>query len=547
MEHSADAIEVRNSDAVTILFAANTNYQRGDLDALCAAQLEAVANKSYTELREAHQADHRKLFSRVAIDLGGLETANNPTDERLAALSPASPNPHLSAQFFQYGRYLLIAGSRENSPLPMNLQGIWNDNLAARMVWTCDFHLDINTQQNYWPSETCNLTECGEPLFKLVETIREKGQATAQTAYGASGWVAHVYTNAWGFTASGRGIGWGPFVTGGIWVASHLWEHYLFTRDRVFLEQRAYPILKEAAEFFLAYMVADPKRGWLVTGPSISPENQFLSSEGKRCSVSMGPTCDRVLVYALFTSCIEASDVLKKDSELRTRLEQARAELPPLQIGRHGQLQEWLEDFDEAEPNHRHTSHLLALYPFDQIAPDTTPDLAKAARLTIERRTSQKNWEDTEWSRANLINFFARLRDGDSAHHHLIGLLREDTDHDLLTFSRAGVAGAAENIFAIDGNTAGTAGVVEMLLQSYRDIELLPALPAAWASGSLRGLRARGGFEVDLAWHSGVLTSATIRSEHGGQTKVHYKDNAVSLDLKRGGSRKLDRNLRTVA
>ena len=539
-------IELRNANSVTVLVAANTSYRGSDFETLCEEQLEAASKKHYEAMRDGHSADHRRLFQRVAIELGGAAVARAPqaTDERLAAVQSGGNDPQLSALFFQYGRYLLVAGSRENSPLPMNLQGIWNDNLAANMVWTCDFHLDINTQQNYWPSEVCNLSECGEALFKLVESISRYGRNTAQEMYGADGWVCHVYTNAWGFTAPGRGLPWGPFVTGGGWIASHLWEHYLFTGDRDFLKRRAYPVLKSAAQFFLDYLATEPEHGWLVTGPSISPENQFLSPDGKRCSVSMGPACDRELVFGLFTWCIEASKVLDVDSGFRQQVTAARAKLAPLQIGKHGQLMEWLHDFDEAEPNHRHTSHLIALYPLDQITPEKTPDLAKAARVTLERRTGQKNWEDVEWSRANLINFFARLQDGDAAHKHLIGLLREDTDHNLMTFSRAGVAGARENIFAIDGNTAATAGIVEMLLQSHDDIHLLPALPGAWPAGSISGLRARGGYEVDLRWSAGALASATIKASAGGRRNVRYRDHVAAIRLKPGGSIHLDSQLK---
>jgi alpha-L-fucosidase 2 len=523
--------------------AANTNYRGADFAGLCRQHIDAAAKKGYKELRARHVADHRRLFERVTLDLGGSEAAQKPTDERLAAIQGGASDPQLSALFFQYGRYLLLAGSRENSPLPMNLQGIWNDNLAANMVWTCDFHLDINTQQNYWPSEVCNLSECGEPLFKLIESISQYGRSTAQNMYGAKGWVCHVYTNAWGFTAPGVGMQWGPFVTGGIWAASHLWEHYLFTRDQHFLRQRAYPVLKSAAEFFLDYMVEDPKHGWLVTGPSISPENVFLSPDGTRCSASMGPTCDRELVYGLFSSCIQASTDLNIDSEFRQRVLAARAKLPPLQIGKHGQLQEWLQDLDEGEPNHRHTSHLIALFPLDQISPEKTPDLAKAARVTIDRRTGQKNWEDVEWSRANLINFFARLRDGNAAHKHLVGLLREDTDVNMMTFSRAGIAGARENIFAIDGNTAGASGMAEMLLQSFAEIHLLPALPNEWTTGSVQGLRARGGFEVEIRWKAGVLSAATVRASQAGKCSVRYGDKVVALDLKAGEAARFDQNL----
>ncbi|MGO8788413.1 MAG: glycosyl hydrolase family 95 catalytic domain-containing protein, partial [Terriglobia bacterium] len=422
-----------------------------------------------------------------------------------------------------------------------------NDNLACNMGWTCDFHLDINTQQNYWPAEVCNLSETSEPLFRLIESLRGPGRRTARTVYGAQGWVCHVFTNAWGYTAPGWGLGWGIFPTGGIWLASHLWEHYQFTGDKQFLSDRAYPVLKEAAQFFLSYMVSHPRYGWLVTGPAVSPENAFLTPDGKGCSESMGPTCDRELVYDLFTSCIEASQTLGRDSEFHRKVEGARAKLPPLKIGKYGQLQEWLEDFEEAVPNHRHTSHLIALYPSCQITPRTTPDLAKAARVTIERRISQSDWEDTEWSRANLVNFFARLGDGEAAHTHLLGLLCKDTDACLLTFSRGGIADAPQNIFVVDGNSAGTAGIAEMLLQSHGgEIQLLPALPEAWPTGSVKGLRARGGFEIDIEWKDRELSAATLRSVKGTVCKVRYREKVVQLKLKPGGTIRIAPDLSVV-
>ena len=520
-----ESIAVSDADAVTVLIALNTTFKGGEPGRLCQEQLAAAAAQTYAALRQRHVADHQPFFRRVNLDLGPSAAASVPTDQRLARLRRGEEDPALVAQFFQYGRYLLIAGSRQDSPLPTNLQGLWNDNLACNMGWTCDFHLDINTQQNYWPAELCNLSECHEPLFALIESLREPGRRTAQTVYGARGWVCHVFTNPWGYTAPGWGLGWGVHPTGGIWIASHLWERYLFTGDQEFLRQRAYPTLKEAAEFFLDYMVEDPKHGWLVTGPSTSPENAFVTPNGQgACSEYMGPTCDIVLVRDLFVSCISASRTLAVDEEFRAKLEAALAKLPPLRVGKHGQLMEWLEDFDEAVPNHRHTTHLIALYPNWQVTPRTTPDLAKAARVTLQRRVSRPDWEDVEWSRGNLINFYARLGDGDEAYKHVLGLLREDTDADLLTFSRGGIAGAPENIFVVDGNSAGSAGIAEMLLQSHGgEIELFPALPRAWPTGNVRGLRARGGFEVDLSWNDGRLVQGRLRSLSGNTCRLRSR------------------------
>jgi alpha-L-fucosidase 2 len=521
---SNSALQVRDADAVTLHVAIATDLRGVDAHARCTRSLQAVRDKTYEQLRSAHTKDHQSLFHRMAIDLGNNPAAElKPTDERRRAVQAGEADPGLSALFFQYGRYLTIAGSRANSPLPLALQGIWNDGLASSMGWTDDFHLDINTEQNYWVAEVGNLSECQTPLFDFLDGMRVAGRSTAGKMYGAPGWVAHVITNPWGYTAPGGGLGWGLFVTGGVWLALQLWQHYRFTADKQFLQQRLYPVYKEAAEFFLAYMVEHPQHHWLVTGPSVSPENWFIAPDGNRCSESMGPTVDRVLVYGLLSGCVEASTTLGIDEEFRAKAKAALDRLPPLQIGKHGQLQEWLEDFDEAEPNHRHTSHLIALYPEHQISPVTTPALAKAARVTIERRISQPNWEDSEWARANLVNYYARLLDGESAHKHLVGLLSRATDDSLLTYSRGGVAGAESNIFSLDGNTAGAAGVAEMLLQSQAgEIHLLPALPSAWPRGRVSGLCARGGVEVSLSWDEGTLVSAKLKSKQGGTHSVRY-------------------------
>jgi len=361
--------------------------------------------------------------------------------------------------------------------------------------------------------------------------------------YGAPGWVCHTVTNPWGYTAPG-GIGWGVFVSAGIWISLQLWDRWKFGGDIELLRKRTYPVLREAAEFFLSYMTREPKHNWLVTGPSDSPENWYLTPSGSRAAESMGNTCDRALVHALYSICIEASETLSVDEDLREQLKTARASLSPFQIGRHGQLQEWLEDFEDADPNHRHTSHLVSLYPLHQISPYDTPELARAAEVTIQRRMNTRNWEQSEWGRANLVAYFARLLKGDDAHNHLIGLLAKATDANLLTFSSGGVAGATQNIFAVDGNTAGTAGIAEMLLQSRdEEITLLPALPAAWPNGSVTGLCARGGFIVDIAWHDGKLISANIFSRNGTSTQLRYGNQKAAVHLRRGEAKRYSSNL----
>jgi alpha-L-fucosidase 2 len=538
---AADAIEVHGANSATVLVVIATSFHGGDPEELCRQRLHHAASISYPQLRQSHISDHQSLYRRVSIDLGSSPAAirQQPTDARRKALEQGANDPELLALFFRYGRYLTIAGSRVDSPLPLALQGIWNDGLASSMGWTDDFHLDINTQQNYWAAEVSNLSECQTPLFALIDVMREAGRTTAREMYNAPGWVVHTVTNPWGYTAPG-GIGWGIFVTAGIWIALQMWDHYTFTGDVEFLRTRAYPVLREAALFFLDYMVPEPKHGWLVTGPSDSPENWYKTPSGDRAAESMGNTIDRVFVHALYTMCIESSKTLSTDNDLRQRLEDARAKLPPFQIGRHGQLQEWLEDFEDAEPNHRHTSPLVSVYPEHQISPRTTPALARAAQVLIQRRMDAPHWEQSEWGRANLVVYYARFLQGDDALKYLLGLLAKAAGDNLLTFSSAGIAGADQNIFAIDGNTAGAAGIAEMLLQSQAGyIELLPALPRAWPTGSVRGLCARGAFVVDIVWRDGKLRSATIRSKRGGSTPVRYADRLTTIHLNPGQSSRL--------
>jgi len=537
-----NAIDVRGANSVIVLIAIGTSFRGSDPDKICRDAILGASQKDFDGLLRAHVSDYQSLYRRVNIDLGSSSRSisKQPTDVRRKALEDGGNDPELLSLFFQYGRYLTIAGSRADSQLPLALQGIWNDGLASSMGWTDDFHLDINTEQNYWPAEVCNLAECQAPLFRLIDHMREYGRQTAKDMYGAPGWVVHTVTNPWGYTAPGS-VGWGIFVSAGIWISLQMWDHWTFNGDVEFLRTSVYPVLREAAEFFLAYMVPEPKHGWLVTGPSDSPENWYTTPSGGRGSESMGNTCDRTFVFALYSMCIEASKTLSVDADFRAKLEQARGKLPPFQVGRHGQLQEWLEDFEDAVPNHRHTSHLVGLYPLNQISPRATPALARAAEVTLQRRMNAPNWEQSEWGRANLVAYYARLLNGDEAHKYLVSLVAKAADANLLTFSSGGIAGAEQNIFAIDGNTAGTAGMAEMLLQSHGgEIDLLPALPAAWLNGSVRGLCARGGYVADIAWNGGNLESATIVSRRGGRAQVRYRDRVITIFFRPGESKRLE-------
>lgn len=542
-----NSLEVKGADSATLLIAINTDFRGVKPKEKSEKQIGLALKKVYDRMLTDHVADHQKYFRRVSLDLGTSAAVALPTDVRRKRIAQGEDDPQMSALYFQYGRYLMIAGSREDSPLLMNLQGIWNDNRACNMPWTCDFHLDINTQQIYWPAEVTNLSECHAPLLRFIESLREPGRLTAKTTYGASGWVCHVVTNAWGYTAPGWGLRWGMHPVGGVWISSHLWEHYQFTRDTQFLKDHAYPTLKEAAIFFLDYMVINPNTGYLVTGPSISPENGFIAPDGLEYGESMGTVHDILLVRDLFSQCIEGSQVLGIDKPFRAKLEKALAKLPPLKIGKHGQLQEWLEDYPESVPNHRHTSHLAALFPSDQITPRTTPDLARAAQVSIKRRLEQPDWEDVEWSRANMICYEARLLNGEKAYSNLMGLIGELSDESLLTFSGAGIASAQYNIFSIDGNFAGAAGIAEMLLQSHGDeLSLLPALPKNWPDGSFKGLRARGNFEVDASWKDGAVTNLTIRSLGGNRLRIRAGEHVWESATTPGASYRLDGDLKIM-
>ncbi|MEU4243585.1 glycoside hydrolase N-terminal domain-containing protein [Actinoplanes sp. NPDC026619] len=523
LRRDGDTVRISGADAVTAVVAVGTDWAGED-----PAARASVPVAGYDELRAAHVADHRRLMGRVSIDLG--DPVALPTDVRRERLAQGHRDDDLIALYFQYGRYLTIAGSRADSPLPLALQGVWNDGVASSMGWCNDFHLDINTQQNYWATESGNLAECHAPLVRFVQNLAEAGRSTARQMYGADGWVAHTVTNAWGYTAPGSGIGWGMNVTGGAWIALQLWEHYEYGLDERYLREQAYPVLREAARFMLSYLTPEPSHGWLVAGPAESPENWYVAPDGTPCSVAMGSTADRVFAEAILRICARAATILDVDPELRSRAEAAREQLSPFRIGRHGQLQEWLDDFDEADPAHRHTAHLCALFPERQITPRRTPDLARAAEVIIERRQQAPGWEQTEWGEANFAAFYARLLNGDQALAHVTRLIADASETNLLSYSAGGIAGAPQNIYSFDGNAGGAGAIAEMLLQSDGDeIELLPALPSTWQNGEVRGLRARGGFTVALSWRDGRLHQAQVHSATPARTRLRYRDATIDV------------------
>jgi alpha-L-fucosidase 2 len=535
MVHAAgDSLQIMHARTVTLLVTAATDFRERDaagMAAACAQTLQKAAAHTYRELRAEHVADYRKYARRAEIHLLDEPDPrrNVATDKRLQRVKDGGEDAGLVETYFQYGRYMLISSSRPGT-LPANLQGIWNESVDP--PWGSKYTVNINAEMNYWIAEAGNLAELHPQLFELLDRTRAQGAETARKYYNARGFVMHHNTDLWGDSIPVDHVKAGVWAVGAAWISLHLWEHFSYSGDKEFLSQRAYPRLREIAEFLLDYLVEAPD-GTLVSGPSQSPENMYQMADGSKASLCMAPAMDTEIIRAVFDRVVRGSELLGVDAELRAQVKAAAKRLPPFKIGKTGALQEWNEDYDETELGHRHISHLFALYPDEQITLRETPELAKAARKTLERRLNNDGGS-TGWSRAWIINCWARLEDGEAAYRSVLELLRHSTRGNLFD-----VCGMKSNSpFQIDGNLGGAAGLTEMLLQSHGGVvRLLPALPKAWATGGFRGLRARGGVEVDCAWRNGKATHATLKASMTGDVKLAAPAGQKILSITQAGSK----------
>ena len=530
---------IENATECILKLSAGTNYDfkngglsNEDIMKKATALLSVAGKTSFDAAQKKSTSTYKKYFDACRLQFPENKEVNSlTTNERLIRYSKGEKDPQLPALYFNFGRYLLISSSRPGL-LPANLQGLWATEYQT--PWNGDYHLNINLQMNYWPAEVTNLSSLAEPLFQFTKNLVANGQKTAKAYYNANGWVAHVISNPWFYTSPGEGADWGSTLTGGAWLCEHIWEHYRFTKDTAFLKQY-YPVLKGAAQFLQSILIKEPKHGWLVTAPSNSPENTYITPDGFRGQTAMGPTMDMQICRELFHACVEAATVLNTDEAWKNELIKTLPKLAPNQVGTEGDLNEWLDDWKDAEPRHRHVSHLYGLHPYDEMTPWETPELAAAAKKTLEMRGD----EGTGWSKAWKINFWARLGDGDHALILLKQLLKPVLNNGITMQG----GGTYPNLFCghppfqIDGNLGGTAGIAEMLIQSHGQgeiIRFLPALPSDpdWRAGSVKGLKARGDFEVNMIWNAGKLFSAEMISEKGGKCRMLLPKGMRVTDVK---------------